>query len=472
MKKILLFVFVLIIVLFAMIPFALPVDSNGKTILINKKMNGYRGIWYFNQKLDNEYVYKYSGGLGTYCAKHQPFAVYSPEANKTFFCYGGRYEDKNTLVHMVSYFDHETGKVPRPTLLLDKKTDDAHDNPVISLDEAGYIWIFSSSHGTSRPSYISRSREPYDINEFELVSTTNFSYPQPWFVKESGFFFFHTKYGFVEGCDRTLCFINSPDGVAWSNPKAIAAIERGHYQVSSVSGKKAGTAFNMHPRPEGLNWRTNLYYLETRDFGGTWQTVGGKKIEIPVTRAESLSLAYDAEGLNVYLKDLQFDGDGNPVILALTSRGFESGPGNDPRNWIIVRWTGDAWTVSEAFQSDNNYDMGSLYLDGRSWTVIAPSGRGTQPYNPGGEVQMWESRDKGATWTKTRDMTRNSPRNHTYIRRPLHAHPDFYALWADGHGRQPSESILYYSSSDGEVFRLPVRMEGDSERPEQVFHLK
>ncbi len=74
--------------------------------------DGYRGIWYSNQAQGDEYVYKYSGGLGTYCAKHRPFAVYAPEVKKMFFCYGGSPKGKNTLVHMVSYYDHKTGMVP------------------------------------------------------------------------------------------------------------------------------------------------------------------------------------------------------------------------------------------------------------------------------------------------------------------------------------------------------------------------
>jgi len=45
---------------------------------------------------------------------------------------------------MVSFYDHTTGEVPKPTLLLDKQTTDAHDNPVISIDEQGYIYIFST----------------------------------------------------------------------------------------------------------------------------------------------------------------------------------------------------------------------------------------------------------------------------------------------------------------------------------------
>jgi hypothetical protein len=63
------------------------------TELLNEKADGYRGIWYMNQRTEDEYRFKYSGGLGTYCAKHSPFAVYRPEVNKTFFCFGGTTPD-------------------------------------------------------------------------------------------------------------------------------------------------------------------------------------------------------------------------------------------------------------------------------------------------------------------------------------------------------------------------------------------
>src|SRR5688572_15711252 len=87
------------------------------------KDDGYRGIWYFNQPSNDEYGYKYSGGFATYPQQQLPFAIYAKEVNKTFFCYGGRSREKNELLHMVSYFDHATGLVPRPTILLNKKTD-------------------------------------------------------------------------------------------------------------------------------------------------------------------------------------------------------------------------------------------------------------------------------------------------------------------------------------------------------------
>ena len=61
----------------------LKMNQNHKTLA---KTDGYRGIWYFNQPSDDEYRYKYSGGLGTYCAKHIPLAYYAKEVDKTFFC--------------------------------------------------------------------------------------------------------------------------------------------------------------------------------------------------------------------------------------------------------------------------------------------------------------------------------------------------------------------------------------------------
>src|SRR5262245_30938039 len=51
--------------------------------------DGYRGIWYSNQPTRDQYRYKYSGGFATYPQQHIPIAYHAPEANKTFFCYGG-----------------------------------------------------------------------------------------------------------------------------------------------------------------------------------------------------------------------------------------------------------------------------------------------------------------------------------------------------------------------------------------------
>jgi len=168
--------------------------------------DGYRGIWYYNQPTKDKYVYKYSGGFATYPQQQSPVAIYAPKVNKTFFCYGGTVAGKQELLHMISYFDHKTGMVPKPVVLVNKKTEDAHDNPVMSIDDDGHIWIFSNAHGTSRPAYVYRSDKPYAIESFTLIQTTNFSYGHPWFVPGKGFFFLHTLY---ENGGRSLYWTSS-----------------------------------------------------------------------------------------------------------------------------------------------------------------------------------------------------------------------------------------------------------------------
>jgi hypothetical protein len=120
--------------------------------------------------------------------------------------------------------------------------------------------------------------------------------------------------------------------------------------------------------------------------------------------------------------------------------------------------------------SDNNYDMGSLYLeDDATWRIIGPTETGPQAYNTGGEMAMWLSRDAGQSWAKVRTLTRDSERNQTYARRPANAHPDLYALWADGHGRKTSESDLYFCDRKGNVWRLPREMKDNVARPKAAY---
>src|SRR5690606_12697497 len=203
-------------------------------VLINSKADGFRGIWYMIQPTGNEYAFKYSGGLGTYPANHRPFAVYVEKVNKTYFYFGGTDDNNSTLLHNVSFYDHRTKKVANPTTVLDKKTVDAHDNPVISVDSAGYIWIFSTSHGVERTSYISKSTKPYDIDEFELVEATeivngekkpftNFSYFQVYYDNDKGFLALFSRYDAKHR--RVIGYNTSKDGQHWDEWKVLGNIE-------------------------------------------------------------------------------------------------------------------------------------------------------------------------------------------------------------------------------------------------------
>ncbi|NQU44474.1 BNR-4 repeat-containing protein, partial [bacterium] len=349
----------------------------------NRRIDGYKGIW-FTLGQFQEFGDKYSGGLGTYTAKHHPLAVYSPKAKKTFFVYGGTTKkDERHLLAMLSYYDHVRNEIPKPIVVHDKITViDPHDNPSINLDQEGHIWIFVSGRAQARPGFIYRSREPYDIESLELVNESEFTYPQPWWFTGKGFLLLFTKY--TNG--RELYWKTSrPDGT-WSQDQKLAGMG-GHYQMSNQRGDHVITAFNMHPGT--VDRRTNLYFLQTTDRGETWRTADGTPIEPPLTDIQNPALIrdYQAEARLVYLKDINFDSEGRPLLLYVTSASFEPGPKGDPRIWTLAKWTGAEWRFIEITTSTHNYDMGSLYVeDDGTWRIIAPTEPGPQRHGTGGEM--------------------------------------------------------------------------------------
>ncbi len=467
-----LLVFVFLILFF---PGALSSQS-----LNNSKFLGYRGIWFTlgqteRMKADGYgggYGDKYSGGL-SFAWSHTvaPMAIYAPEVDKTFFVYGGTTEpDDSYLLVMASYYDHANHLVPRPTIVRDQRgIDDPHDNPSITIDDEGYIWVFVAGRGRRRPGQIFRATEPYSVDKFEKIISREQTYSHIWHMQGEGFIHLLTLYT----AGRELYWEKSADGSDWTKEPATdlqkLAGFGGHYQVTRLDehNKRIGSAFNYHP-DGNVDRRTNIYYFETRDSGETWTTIDGLELSLPLDNRDNPALVMDYEemGRNAYITKLLFDDYGNPVILVVTSGGYMPGPENDPRRWEIVRWTGQEWVTNEITTSDHNYDMGSLYIDGDRWTLIGPALKGPQPYHTGGEVGLWLSTDGGETWELERRVTGNSPMNHSYIRRPHNPSEPFFGMWADANSDEFSKSRLFFTNSAGDrVYMLPYTMKSDLEEP-------
>ncbi|NLE38034.1 MAG: hypothetical protein GX621_08420 [Pirellulaceae bacterium] len=444
---------------------------------VKPKDDGYRGIWFtLGQYSDAPYAKKswdygdkYSGGLGTYTADHSPIAVHAPEVNKTFFCYGGAKKGQRYLYNMISYYDHANDRVPRPTIVHDKGgVDDPHDNSSLAIDEEGHIWVYVAGRARKRPGFVYRSVKPYDIDRFEQISSDEICYPQPHAVPGEGILELFTKY---TGVRELYWNVRNPDGSRGADHKLAGM--GGQYQVSCRRGNRVATAFNRHP--EGVvDRRTDLYYVETSDMGKTWQTADGTTIAPPLVEPVNPALvkAYSADSRLVYINSMTLDNRGNPIILYVTSSSHQAGPGGDPHTWEVAHHKDGTWRIHRVTDSTHNYDVGALWIEADgTWRVVGPTEPGPQRWGTGGEVAVWTSRDEGATWTKLRDVTRNSPRNHSYVREVFDAEPDspFAMLWADGHADKLSVSRLYFANRDGtKVRRLPYDMKGDWATPESV----
>lgn len=455
-------------------------EREGFSPLKNSTADGYYGIWYAIKG-------SYGGGFALFPSQHSPSAVYRAEVKKTFFVYGGTVPGKRQLQAMVSYYDHQRGVVPRPVIVHDwgqfdlkpGAMADGHRNPTISVDGDGRVWVFVSGHADAGTIY--RGRAPYSVESFERIVATPMTYPNPWWIPGKGFFLFFTKYDH----NRESFWIASPDGQSlagsrtWETPGQLNAwtvgsdgdaYGHGNYQFTAARGSRVATAMN--------NWigrtrdRSNLFYLQSDDMGKTWQTADGKDFEPPIRQVQCPALVRDfwAEHLQVYVQHLTFDTQGRPAILLLTSPAglTAEGPGG-PRTWMVAHWTGQRWVFHPVTTSGNNFDCGSLSIEEDGiWRIIGPTEPGPQAWKTGGEIAMWTSGDQGATWKKARQLTSGSQYNHNYVRRPVDAQPDFYALWADGDGDKPSPSRLYFCTKAGEARVLPQAISGQFAEPERL----
>jgi len=304
------------------------------------------------------------------------------------------------------------------------------------------------------------------------MSEEEMTYPQPKYTN-FGMFHFFTKYTGA----RQLYFETSKDGIIWTEDKKIAAIpehkesqKSGHYQTSGVfDGKVVGTFFNRHPFGI-VDKRTDLYYIQSDDFGKTWKTVDSIKVDLPLTDKVSPARVVDYSSLrkNIYLKDMGFDADGYPVCLYIRSNGHEPGPKSGDYEWSVTRWNGKQWETHIITTSDHNYDMGSLFISKKNWKIVGPTEEGPQEWGVGGELAIWESKDEGKNWKKIQTITENSMYSHSYVRRPIDFHAPFCFFWADGHSHTFSKCKLYFGDFQGNIWQLPYEMKKDFERPVKI----
>jgi len=443
----------------------------------NPTADGYRGIWYGGKE--------YGGGFALFPSQHSPSAIYCAEAKKTFFVYGGTVAGKQQLQAMASYYDHERDVVPRPTIVHDwgkwnlkpGQAADGHRNPTLSVDGDGYVWVFVSGHGDA--AYIYRARKRCSVESFERIIATPMTYPNPWWIPNKGFFLFFTKYDH----NRESFWTTSPDGKhlanseTWKAPGQLNAWtvgqeggKPGHglYQFTAAHGSRVATAMN--------NWigrtrdRSNLFYLQSDDMGKTWQTADGKDFTPPIREVKCRALVRDfwGEHLQVYIQHLTFDRQGRPAILLLTSPAGQTKEGaGGPRTWTVAHWVGDRWAFHPVTTSSHNFDCGSLCIeDDGIWRIIGPTEPGPQLWKTGGEIAMWISHDQGSTWKKIKQLTAGSKHNHCYVRQAVGAHPEFYALWADGDGNNKSAPCrLYFCNKAGTVRVFPLTMSGPFAQP-------
>ena len=129
--------------------------------------DGYRGLWYANQPSQDEYKFKYSGGMATYPQQHIPIAYYAAEAKKTFFVYGGTRTDRDRVVAhdfiLRPRYGHGAAAA-HPARQADRRRSRQPDADARRRRLPVGLFQFARR---GRPSFIHRSLKPYSIDAFQ-----------------------------------------------------------------------------------------------------------------------------------------------------------------------------------------------------------------------------------------------------------------------------------------------------------------
>ncbi|WDE02264.1 hypothetical protein [Thalassomonas actiniarum] len=323
-------------------------------------------------------------------------------------------------------FNHNTGKVSEPVLVHMKCTDDPHDNAVINLDQAGYVYVLVSGRSTSRGNFVFKSSAPNSIESFvdytplmddyadhfkDLIAAAGqdfpisgthyrgINYPKMFWIddpaySQKGYFrLIYTVYcnsGEVQTCKSSRQVYSAKmvvDGTKASiqDITPIAAY-KGHYAIAKARGKDVVIAFNVHPG-NNLDDRTNLYYMHSFDGGENWFNAKNQRVSLPIVSPEGLKTVavreyYDPAsiggiGRRIYMKDIDFMSSGmakRPTILYVGSLSGDHQPSTLADHYLAkARWTGTTWSnVRLANQVDHNYSSGMLHPNGSDYRVFYP----------------------------------------------------------------------------------------------------
>ena len=206
----------------------------------------------------------------------------------------------------------------KPRVVHDKGIDgvsDPHDDPTVQIDRNGYVWVFVAGRANKRRASATGASIPTTSRHSNASTKASWPIRRCTTIPSRGFFLFFTRYDGV----RQLFWQTSEDGVNWTPYRKLASIKEGsesksgHYQISNICGTKVCTAFNRHINGN-VDTRTNIYYVQSEDWGATWTTAGGTAVTVPVTERYSNALVRDfqSQGRNCYIKDLNFDAAGRP----------------------------------------------------------------------------------------------------------------------------------------------------------------
>ncbi len=438
-------------------------ESGAKPTARKSAAAPFQGVWY-QCGTANAYPgkpYVYSGPCASYCAWHRPMAVHAASQQKTYFVFGNA---KNWPA--ISYYDHKTKTFAAPVVLGKNMNMDAHRNPTLMVDEAGYLYVFYGAHGDI--THVVKSAEPYAIGRWQTLpdlDKPHTSYPQPWQLRTGELF---VSYRQAPG----WCTQRSRDGgKSWEPARvlidfpvstttyptvyAITIAETGSYprRIHIAWSRLGGGTEKEIATKHAWARRHNVYYACSDDGGDSWHRSDGTPYRLPIDQTQAEEI-YDSGEHGVWLKDMQIDPYGKPLILLL-----DADCATYASRWKVTRRTEGGWKVADVAESDHMYDNGAMVVVGEKDYRLYGATTTSQPYEDGGLIDEWQSVDGGATWKRLRTLTPDSPLSHNHVKAVVGGTPEFRVFWSYGDSVSPPKTRDVQMYFFGEAMQGPKRIQ-------------
>lgn len=338
----------------------------------------------------------------------------------------------------VGQYTHSTGALLWTQLTANLEYDD-HDNPALISRSDGRLVAFYAKHGVDTSLRYKISTNALDATGWgaEQVVTlgSSVTYANPIILPSDS----NACYVFSrmwEGAgDSNWSYIRSTDYSSWGSSVEIwdCGVKQQYLHCRrNGDGRIDFFASDGHPDTNG---NTSLFHFYAAWDNGSsalkWYNSAGVEKTLPMDHTKA-TLVYDgSDGTDAWNHDIAIDAGGLPRVL------FQKRVSATDLRCMFARWDGSVWTTPVEIAAFGGYlyaaepsYTGCSCFDGNNLNIVYLGKQVSGLY----EMQEWGSTDNGVTWTKYRDITKNSPSLTRNIR-PVspEGHPEKMAcIWSSG----------------------------------------
>ena len=364
----------------SMFPSSINSLSNGNGNSFKSKMNSNNNNLGLFETIEAPYMIVNNGSRLEFTMTMFNVAIY--RNGVYYIAYGADYD---LFTNMIITYTPATKTWSDPVFVFAGNGD--HGNPVILIDDLGYIHLLCNAH--SSPLEYLKSDNPYDISAWtHKADFTEGTYPSLIQMADGKFYLFYRN-----GAGSLWVYRTSDDrGDTWSGETSLAGST--NYWGARLDKNDRIHIFGHECNDTSIN-RYNQVYMY---FDGTnFRNTAG---DIVVYNVENDIRIYDSETKYTGFPALDFDEDNEPCFIFVLS----PIAGNSTYcKYMFARKTGTSWSFYDMGVEANDILQRS-FLDIKTNLVmdayLTKGGIGTgTPYNYGGFIEKWTTVNRGVTWS-------------------------------------------------------------------------